>query len=97
MQCGVSISSVVAFLKLHRETGSVDPAKFGGYKEACGKSSISRFLAGYLELTHVRHGLAVQEAGNKANARTQHCRQEITSDVRSPIVRERGKAPETDS
>src|SRR5260370_1664628 len=32
-QCGVSISSVVRFLKLHRETGSVDPAKFGGYKD----------------------------------------------------------------
>jgi transposase len=24
-QCGVSINSVVRFLKLHRETGSVDP------------------------------------------------------------------------
>src|SRR5437773_7094608 len=35
-QCGVSISSVVRFLKLHRETGSVDPAKFGGYKHAGG-------------------------------------------------------------
>lgn len=32
-QCGVSISSVVRFLKIHRETGSVDPAKFGGYKD----------------------------------------------------------------
>ena len=32
-QCGVSISSVVRFLKLYRETGSVDPAKFGGYKD----------------------------------------------------------------
>ena len=32
-QCGVSISSVVRFLKLHRETGSVGAAKFGGYKE----------------------------------------------------------------
>src|SRR5450631_2254322 len=31
-QCGVSISSVVRFLKLHRETGSVSAAKFGGYK-----------------------------------------------------------------
>ena len=28
-QCGVSISSVVRFLKLHRETGSIDAAKFG--------------------------------------------------------------------
>lgn len=32
-QCGVSISSVVRFLKLHRETGSVRAAKFGGYKD----------------------------------------------------------------
>ena len=32
-QCGVSISSVVRFLRLHRETGSVRSAKFGGYKE----------------------------------------------------------------
>ena len=32
-QCGVSISSVVRFLRLHRETGSVCSAKFGGYKE----------------------------------------------------------------
>ena len=29
---GVSISSVVRFRRLHRETGSVGPAKFGGYK-----------------------------------------------------------------
>jgi putative transposase len=29
---GVSISSVVRFRRLHRETGSVIPAKFGGYK-----------------------------------------------------------------
>ena len=32
-QCGVSISSVVRFLRLHRRTGSVSSAKFGGYKE----------------------------------------------------------------
>ena len=32
-QCGVSISSVVRFLKLHRETGSVEGAQFGGYKD----------------------------------------------------------------
>ena len=32
-QCGVSISSVVRFLKLHRDTGSVRAAKFGGYKD----------------------------------------------------------------
>src|ERR1700693_7956 len=32
-QCGVSISSVVRFLKLHRDTGSVSAARFGGYKD----------------------------------------------------------------
>ena len=32
-QCGVSVSSVVRFLRLHRETGSIDSAKFGGYKD----------------------------------------------------------------
>ena len=32
-QCSVSISSVVRFLKLHRETGNVGSAKFGGYKD----------------------------------------------------------------
>ena len=32
-QCGVSISSVVRFLKLYRETGTVEGAKFGGYKD----------------------------------------------------------------
>lgn len=31
-QCDVSISSVVRFLRLHRDTGSVSAAKFGGYK-----------------------------------------------------------------
>src|ERR1700724_3751656 len=32
-QCGVSISSVVRFLKLYRETGSLGSAKFGGCKD----------------------------------------------------------------
>jgi transposase len=32
MRC-YSISSVVCFLKVHRETGSVGSAKFGGYKD----------------------------------------------------------------
>ena len=32
-QCEVSISSVVRFLRLQRETGSVSAAKFGGYKD----------------------------------------------------------------
>jgi transposase len=54
-QLRVSISSVVRFRRLHRETGSVSPAKFGGYKAeikavlatervTVGRSSISRFL-----------------------------------------------------
>ena len=32
-QLGVSVSSVVRILRLYRETGSVSPAKFGGYRE----------------------------------------------------------------
>jgi transposase len=32
-QCGVSIRSVVRFLKLYRETGCISPAQFGGYKD----------------------------------------------------------------
>jgi transposase len=31
-QVGVSISSVVRFCRLHRKTGNISPAKFGGYK-----------------------------------------------------------------
>jgi transposase len=31
-QCGISISSVGRFVKLHRDTGGVSSAKFGGYK-----------------------------------------------------------------
>jgi transposase-like protein len=31
-QIGVSIRSVVRFCRPHRETGSISPAKFGGYK-----------------------------------------------------------------
>jgi transposase len=32
-QCGISISSVGRFVKLHRDTGDVSSAKFGGYKD----------------------------------------------------------------
>jgi transposase len=32
-QCDVSVSSVGRFLRLHRETGSISSAKFGGYKD----------------------------------------------------------------
>jgi transposase len=49
-QLGVSISSVVRFRRLHRETGSVSPAKFGGYKGYA--------LAAHEEL--VRHLVAEQ-------------------------------------
>ena len=53
-QCGVSISSVVRFLKLHRETGSVDPAKFGGYKAF--KLAESRRSPGFLrDTSNSRH------------------------------------------
>src|SRR5215468_3405292 len=31
-QLGISVSSVVRFRRLYRETGSIRPAKFGGYK-----------------------------------------------------------------
>ena len=31
-QLGISVSSVVRFRRLHRETGSIRPAQFGGYK-----------------------------------------------------------------
>ena len=31
-QCGLSISSIGRYLKLHREVGNVSPAKFGGHK-----------------------------------------------------------------
>jgi len=34
----VSISSVVRFRRLHRETGSVSPAKFGGTRDMLGGS-----------------------------------------------------------
>ena len=30
---GISISSVVRFRRLYRETGTISPAKFGGYKK----------------------------------------------------------------
>jgi len=47
---GVSISSVVRFRRLRRETGSISPAKFGGYKGYA--------LAAHEEL--VRHLVAEQ-------------------------------------
>jgi hypothetical protein len=35
---GVSISSVVHFRRLRRETGSISPAKFGGYTRLYGRA-----------------------------------------------------------
>src|SRR5271165_3612472 len=53
-QCGVSISSVVRFLKLHRETGNVDPAKFGGYKDftlAAQEDLVRQLVAAQTDIT----------------------------------------------
>jgi transposase len=53
-QCGVSISSVVRFLKLHRETGSVGSAKFGGYKDfalAAHEDLVRQLVAGQPDIT----------------------------------------------
>jgi hypothetical protein len=61
--------------------------------QACGKSSISRFLAGYLELpAHVMASPSKRRATKPTQERS-IAAGEITSDVRSPTVRERGKAP----
>ena len=45
-QLGVSISSVVRFRRLHRETGSVSAAKFGGYKGYGGARGIGPAIDG---------------------------------------------------
>src|SRR5258706_10166749 len=53
-QFGVSISSVVRFRRLHRETGSVSPAKFGGYKAyalAAHEEVVRGIGAGQSEIT----------------------------------------------
>src|SRR5258708_37822791 len=58
-QCGVSISSVVRFLKLHRETGSIDSAKFGGYKEfplAAHEAPVRQLGAEPPDITLGEHG-----------------------------------------
>lgn len=59
-QCGVSISSVVRFLRLHRETGSVSPAKFGGYKEfalAAHEELVRQFVAEQPDITLAELGI----------------------------------------
>jgi len=53
-QCGVSIRSVVRFLKLHRETGNVASAKFGGYKDftlAAHEDVVRRLVAEQPDIT----------------------------------------------
>ena len=51
---GVSLSSVVRFLRLDRETGSVSPAKFGGYKKyvlAAQEELVRRLVAQQPDIT----------------------------------------------
>jgi transposase len=51
---GVSLSSVVRFLRLDRETGSISPAKFGGYKKyvlAAQEELVRRLVAQQPDIT----------------------------------------------
>jgi putative transposase len=51
---GVSLSSVVRFLRLDRETGSVSSAKFGGYKRhrlAAHEELVRRLVAEQPDIT----------------------------------------------
>jgi transposase len=51
---GVSLSSVVRFLRLERETGSVRPAQFGGYKRhvlAAHEELVRRVMAEQPDIT----------------------------------------------
>jgi transposase len=53
-QLVVSISSVVRFRRLHRDTGSVSPAKFGGYKQhalAAHEDLVRRLVAEQPDIT----------------------------------------------
>jgi transposase len=53
-QFGVSISSVVRFLRLHRDTGSIRPSKFGGYKGyalAAHEERVRRLVAEQPDIT----------------------------------------------
>jgi putative transposase len=67
-QCRVSISSVGRFLKLHRETGSVRSAKFGGYKDFT--------LAGHEDL--VRQLVAEQPDVTLAELKARLAKKKIT-------------------
>jgi transposase len=56
-QLRVSISSVARFRRLHRETGSVSPAKFGGYKGyalAAHEELVRRLVAEQPDITRLR-------------------------------------------
>ena len=46
-QLGVSVSSVVRILRLYRETGSVSPAKFGGYRNLLSQHMKSGLGSGW--------------------------------------------------
>jgi transposase len=51
---GVSLSSVGRFLRLERETGSISPAKFGGYKRyalAAHEERVRRLVAQQPDIT----------------------------------------------
>src|SRR5215470_6113739 len=51
---GVSLSSVGRFLRLERETGSISPAKFGGYKQyalAAHEERVRRLVAQQPDIT----------------------------------------------
>jgi transposase len=54
-QLGVSISSVVRFRRLHRETGSVSPAKFGGYKKLGGREVLGQKVTSEADLARLVH------------------------------------------
>jgi len=76
-QCGVSISSVVRFLKLHRETGSVDPAKFGGYKDftlAAHEDLVRQLVAEQpdITLTELEDRLRKKKIGKSSISRFLH-------------------------
>ena len=62
-QLGVSVSSVVRFRRLHRETGSVSPAKFGGYKGyalAAHEELVRQLVAEQPDPSHVNQFFAMR-------------------------------------
>src|SRR5258705_5293739 len=78
-QFGVSISSVVRFRRLHREMGSVSPAKFGGYKGyalAAHEEVVRGFVAEQADITpaQLKAVLAAEEVtvGQSSISRISH-------------------------